>query len=540
MRILLLAAASCAALTACAAGQAGAPVAAHTTQAATDFITADAIEAHIRFLASDLLEGREAGTRGYDIAAAYVESEYRLLGLEPGGLDGYYADVPLQEMTVVPGAAAMEIEGEALTHGESFLVGTHPTLDESDITAEAVFVGYGFDVPELGLNSYDGVDLDGKIAVVLFGTPEGLPSDVAAHLNSTRTKANMAAAHGAAGVIFVAAEGLTRFPFERMRQFAGRPETSTAEAEANPAIRVRVTIGRAAAERLFAGTGQELSALVETAREGGAFESFALGKTIHLAQATTRTDIESENVIGIIPGSDPQLVDEVVVVTAHLDHIGICRPMAEEGEDRICNGALDNASGTSIMIETARAMSQGPAPRRTVAFVALTAEEKGLLGAAHLAFNPPPALEGMVANINLDMPVIRYEFEDLIGFGAEHSSLGPVADAAARRSGASLTPDPLPEQALFVRSDHYHFVRAGVPALFLMTGFSSPDPEDDEGQGFLRFLGGDYHAPGDEADAGVRYDQGAKFARINYEIISAIANADESPSWNADSPFNPD
>lgn len=539
MRSFLLAAASCAALTACAATQAGAPAAPAPFAAATNVITANAIEAHIRFLASDLLEGREAGTRGYDIAAAYVESEYRLLGLQPGGIEGYYADVPLQEMTVVPEAAAMSIEGEALVHGEDFLVGTHPTLDASEVTAEAVFVGYGFDVPELGLDSYEGVDLDGKIAIVLFGTPEGLPSDVAAHLNSTRTKANMAAAHGAQAVIFLAAEGLTRFPFDRMRQYAGRPETSTAEAEADPSIRVRATIGEGAAQRLFAGTGHELSEIVETAREGGAFESFALGRTVHLAQATTRTDIESENVIGIIPGSDPDLADEVVVVTAHLDHIGICRPMAEEGEDRICNGALDNASGTAIMIETARAMREGPAPRRTVAFVALTAEEKGLLGAAHLAFNPTPALEGMVANINLDMPVIRYEFDDLIGFGAEHSSLGPVAERAVEAAGASLTPDPLPQQALFVRSDHYHFVRAGVPALFLMTGFSSPNEEDDEGQGFLRFLGGDYHAPGDEADAGVMFDQGAKFARINYEIITSIANADESPSWNADSPFNP-
>lgn len=539
MRTLLLAAASLAVLSACAtppASTGAAPAAAR----AADVISANAIEAHIRFLADDLLEGREAGTRGYDIAAAYLESEFRLLGLRPGGLDGYRAAVPLQEMRVDPEGAAFEIEGETLTYGEDFLVAAHPEFDASEVEGELVFVGYGFDMPELGLESYADIDVEGKIVVALYGTPEGLPSDVAAHLNKTATKADMAAAHGAQGLILIAAEGLTRFPFARMTQYAGRPSTTTAAAGADPRIRVSATVGAQTAERLFEGSGHAFSAIVEAAREGATFDSFALNKTVRLAQASTREMIESDNVIAILPGSDPQLAGEVIVVTAHLDHIGICRPLAEAGEDRICNGAVDNASGTAIMLETARAMSQGPAPRRTVAFVALTAEEKGLLGAEHLAANPTPALEGMVANVNLDMPVIRYEFDDLIAFGAEHSSLGPVAEAAAARAGASLSPDPLPQQALFVRSDHYPFVRQGIPAIFLMTGFSSPNPDDDEGQGFTRFLGGDYHGPGDEADAGVLFDQGAKFARINYEIITSIANADESPSWNPDSPFNPE
>lgn len=539
MRTLLFAAASLAVLTACATPSVSTE-AAGIAAPATDVISANAIEAHIRFLADDLLEGREAGTRGYDIAAAYVESEYRLLGLQPGGNDGYRAAVPLQEMRVDPAGAVFELNGEALTYGEDFLVGAHPELDASEVEGELVFVGYGFDMPELGLDAYADVDVDGKIVVALFGAPEGLPSDVAAHLNKTSTKADMAAANGAEGLILIAAEGLTRFAFPRMVQYAGRPETTTAAAEGDTRIKVGAVIGAETAERLFEGTGHPFPGILQAALDGETLDSFALDRTARLAQTSTREAIASENVIAILPGSDPELADEVVVVTAHLDHIGICRPMAEEGEDRICNGALDNASGTAIMLETARAMSQGEAPRRTVAFVALTAEEKGLLGAAHLAFNPTPALRGMVANINLDMPVIRYEFDDLIGFGAEHSSLGPVAEAAAARAGASLTPDPLPQQALFVRSDHYHFVRRGIPALFLMTGFSSPDPEDDEGQGFLRFLGGDYHGPGDEADAGVLFEQGAKFARINYEIISSIANGDEAPTWNEDSPFNPE
>lgn len=538
MRPMLTAAAMMAALTALTAcqTQSAAPDSASAQPAGPD-ISANAIEAHIRFLASDLLEGREAGTRGYDIAAAYIVSEYRRLGLEPGGSDGYYDPVPLQTMTVVADAARMRIGDEALDYGQTFLVGPHAEHDASEIEAEAVFVGYGLDMPELGLADYEGLDVEGKIVVTLAGAPDNVPSDVAAHLNSTITRTSTAAAHGAAGLIYIAPEGLTRWDFDRLIPRASRPSTSTAAATATD-LQVTATIGDAGAQILFDGTEHNFEALKEAALAGEDLPRFALGKSVHLAQATQREIIESDNVIGILPGSDPELAGEVVVVTAHLDHIGICQPLSDE--DRICNGALDNASGTSIMLETARAMSEAGAPRRTVAFVALTAEEKGLLGAAHLAANPTPALEEMVANVNLDMPVIRYVFDDLIAFGAEHSSLGPIAEAAALRADAYLTPDPMPEQALFTRSDHYHFVRQGVPSLFLMTGFSSPDEADDEGQGFLQFLGGDYHGPGDEADAGVLFDQGAKFARINYEIIASIANADARPSWNADSPFNPE
>ncbi|PWE17507.1 aminopeptidase [Marinicauda salina] len=501
--------------------------------------TADAIEAHIRFLADDLLEGREAGEPGYDRAALYVETQFRLMGLEPGGSDGYYAPVPLMTISSDPDRAAMSVDGDALTLGEDFLVSPHAVKEESAVEAEAVFVGYGIDAPSLGYDDYAGVDVEGRIAVALSGTPEGLPSDVAAHLNSTRTRAAIAADAGAAALVLIPAEGLTRFPFARLAQFANRPSTTTPAASAGADLEATAMVSEAAAARLFANAPQSFETVVAAARAGESLPTFPLETTVSIAQATRRETIDSANVIGVLPGSDPALAGETVVVTAHLDHLGVCQPLSDE--DRICNGALDNASGVAIMLETARAMAAGPGPRRSVAFVALTAEEKGLLGSAHLAANPTPAMGEMVANVNLDMPVIRYEFADMVGFGAEHSSLGPLTEAAVARAGAALSPDPMPEQSLFVRSDHYNFVREGVPSIFLMTGFASPDPEDDEGQGFRRFLGGDYHGPGDEAIEGlVRYDQGAKFARINYEIITAIADADERPRWNEDSYFGDD
>ncbi|XBQ14977.1 MAG: M28 family metallopeptidase [Oceanicaulis sp.] len=532
MHRFLIAGASALVLSACATGASETQIAAPDGVQAE--VSASAIEAHIRFLADDLMEGRSAGERGYDLAANYVEAQYRVIGLQPGGTDGYRAAVPLQTMTPVPEMARFAIDGEAMTPGEDFIVSASAHHDESDVTAPAVFAGYGLVAPEYGFDAYDGLDVAGKVVVVLAGAPDGPPSDVAAHLNSTRTKAAFAAEAGAAGLIVIPAEGLTRWTYERMAARAASPSMTTAAASGDARLQVEAAISEDAAARLFAAAPQSFADILAAARAGDAIESFDLGAEVSLAQATTRESFEDDNVVGVLPGSDPALADQPIVVTAHLDHIGICR--LEDAEDRICNGALDNASGTSIMIETARALAQGEALRRPVVFVALAAEERGLLGSAHIAANPTPAMAGMAANINLDMPVIRYRFNDLIAFGAEHSTLGPLAETAADRRAITLTPDPLPEQALFVRSDHYNFVREGVPSLFLMTGFSSPDPADDQGQGFLNFLGGDYHAPGDEVEQ-VLFEEGAKFAEINLEIIREVANADDAPAWNEDSFF---
>lgn len=533
MRLDLIAAASALALSAC------------TTVLAEDeanlapqdgaSVSAEAIEAHIRFLADDAMEGREAGTRGYDLAANYVEAQYRAIGLQPGGDIGYRAEVPLQTMMTVPEAAGLEINGEVMTPGEHFIVSASAVHDESDITAPAVFVGQGLVAPRLGINAYEGVDVTGKIVVMLSGAPDGMASDVAAHLGSTRTRAQFAAEAGAVGMITIPAEGLTRWHYERLASFAARPSMTTAAADGGAGLQARASISNEAAERLFANAPQSFDAVLQAAINGEPLPSFELDAEARITQATTREMVYDDNVVGILPGTDPALSDELVIVTAHLDHLGLCR--MEEAEDRICNGALDNASGTSIMIETARAMAAAGGARRPIAFVALAAEEQGLLGSAHIAQNPPASWPEMVANINLDMPVIRYRFNDLIGFGAEHSTVGDVAEVAVTARGLALTPDPLPEQALFVRSDHYNFVREGVPAIFLMTGFDSPDPEDDEGQGFLRFLGGDYHSPGDETDQ-VLFDEGAKFADLNMAIIEAVANGDETPRWHEDSFFN--
>ena len=233
----------------------------------------------------------------------------------------------------------------------------------------------------------------------------------------------------------------------------------------------------------------------------------------------------------MIPGSDPVLSNEYVVLSAHLDHVGTNENA--KGDDKIFNGAMDNATGTSMLLEVARAfMNYGFRPRRSILLVSVTAEEKGLLGAEYFAHFPTVPAKSMVANVNLDMPVLLYDFQDVIAFGAEHSSLGEVTERAVAKAGIVTTPDPMPEQNLFVRSDHYRFVQQGIPSVFLMTGFLETPDGQNGGEIFKNFLATNYHSPKDAPDQPLNYKAGAKFAFVNFLIANEIANAKERPTWN--------
>lgn len=509
------------------------------------------IEAHIRFLAHDLLGGRDSGTDGYQIAANYVATQYRLMGLQPGGDDGgYFAMVPFQRLSSDASGAAFSVgEGSdavAFQHGRDVFVSANPVIDEATATGEAVFVGYGLTLPHHGYDDYAGIDVTGRIVIVVSGAPDIMASDERSHQQRSSTKLANAAAHGAIGIITVSPATAEQFAGFYGR-FEGRSRVELAPSAADASynqIVASAAVSSEVAAAIFANAPMSYEDAVAALAEGPA--SFATGTTVSISQRSVRELYEDPNVVGILPGTDPELADEYVILTAHLDHIGTltdaetgvvsgCRAASEE--DRICNGAVDNASGVAIMLETARTFLEDGAARRSIVFVALAAEEKGLLGSEYYAANPTVPREGMVANVNLDMPVIVYEFSDVIAFGAERSELGPIAARAAARLGVEVSPDPIPEQNLFVRSDHYSFVRQGVPSIFLMTGFSSPNPMWDEGEGFMGFLNTHYHRSSDQLDLDLLYDQAAKFANINYLISREIADTGEAPAWNEDDFF---
>lgn len=497
----------------------------------------DRVRAHVEFLADDLLEGRDAGTRGYDLAAKYVASQYQALGLTPAGADGsWYQQVPLQKSTLIDPAGAVTIGGKSFANGGDVLFGASAREAAQRIEAPVVFVGFGMIAPERGIDDYQGLDVKGKYVAYLSGFPKGMPSDIGAHLASERAK--FAQAKGAIGTISIMTPtSLKAFPWARRAAYAGEPgytwvgPDGQAHVEA-PGIRAGAALHGPAMDALFAGAPRSLkSVLAETEKTGGRPKGFALKPSVTIARTSAKEVVHSPNVVAVLPGSDPALANEYVVLMGHLDHDGV--DPTHEGDDKIYNGAMDNAAGISTMLEVARAMAtSGTRPKRSILFAAVTAEEDGLLGADYLARHPVVKGGKVVGVVNLDMPVLTYDFTDVIAFGAEHSTLGPIVARAAARDKVALSPDPIPEQGVFTRSDHYMFVRQGVPSVFLVTGYAGAGKKANE-----TFEEKHYHQVSDDLKVGFDWNAGAKFARINYLIAREIADAPEAPRWYANSFF---
>lgn len=262
--------------------------------------------------------------------------------------------------------------------------------------------------------------------------------------------------------------------------------------------------------------------LVEAQTDAGWFQIAKL--PITMGNPPRKRTYKAPNVIGVLPGSDPVLKNEYVVLSAHLDHVGT-DPL--RAGDKIYNGAMDNASGVATMLETARVFAGSKhRPKRSILFVALAGEESGLLGSNYLARNPVVGTGKVVANVNLDMPILLYDFQDVIAFGGEHSTMGEVTARTGASMGVSVSPDPMPEEDFFERSDHYSFVKVGVPSIFLMTGFKNGGEK-----AFRTFLAKNYHQPSDQTDLPFNWEAGAKFARLNYLIARDVADAPEAPRW---------
>lgn len=494
------------------------------------------LKAHVQFLASDSLQGREAGTREYDIAADYVAAQYLALGLKPAGDKGSFLQrVPLLSTRLLD-KGELTLVGrtgeQALTFGSDFVLSPSLTTPSLAIEAPLVFAGFGIVAPGLKRDDYAGLDVKGKIVVVLAGAPKLIPGEERAHYGSGTTKALIAESKGAIGMLTVEtptrvkvrplAEVAKDWDDQRMvwRQPDGSGFTPGGRAPTLGAISLK------AADTLLAGLPGGAAAVMKAAE---APEGRVKGAPLRLsARIRVRSEIkpaESSNVAGLLEGSDPALKAETVILSAHLDHVGIGVPV---NGDAIYNGAMDNAMGTAAMIEVARRMVEaGERPKRSILFLAVTAEEKGLVGADYFARHPTIARDAMVANVNLDMPILTYRFEDVVAFGADRSSLGPIVKAAAAPLGIALSPDPSPDQAIFTRSDHYRFVQQGVPAVFLVTGDNGPGKA-----GNADFLKHHYHKPSDQVTLPIDWTAGVRFIDLNLAITRALASAPERPRWN--------
>jgi len=505
------------------------------------FVRQEAIRSHVDFLASDLLEGRAAASRGYDIAAAYVASQFRQSGLAPPGDQAdFYQTVPLLEATpVLPGSLAewvVEGETQRFEYGTDYLPSADFTSASSTLSAPLVFAGYGVEAPELGHDDLANVDLKGRIAVIFTGAPAKFPHDQRAYYSWNNGKFATLIEHGAVGALLIESPAdAKRTPWERSVAMSWTPQMRWIDEVGVPynafeALKLRFRFNQPAAARLFDSAGHDFDAILAAA-EAGDVQGFELPGLFTLSATTGLRRTESMNVIGAVTGSDPQIRHQYVVVSAHLDHLG--RGAAVAG-DSIYNGAHDNALGTAIMLEMARALNaSGTRPRRTIVFAALTAEEKGLIGSDYLAAHPPYPIGDLVANVNLDMPMLLTPTLDLIARGEQHSSLGAIARHSAAAHGYKLSPDPTPEQVSFIRSDQFSFIQRGVPSIVLGGGYIGRDRNIDVTAMRAEFLKNHYHQPSDQTSLPMDLGGAAELARINLRIVLNVANAPSAPSWKA-------
>lgn len=504
------------------------------------------IRAHLSFLADDLLEGRETGSRGYDIAARYVAAQFLQYGVKPmGGKDSYLQPVPLRATHLVQESPVVELRAggrtETLAYPDDYAVGGSLLEDRSEASAPLVFVGYGIEAGRFGHDDYAGVDARGKIVVTLSGKPSSFPTEEGAHFSSGEHKRSVAARHGAVGIVTLQTPVAEKAsPFARHKDYRFAPSMSWVQPDGTPArelaaMQNRISLSIPASKKLFAQAGTRLDDIFALAAANRPLPHMDLGMSMRMFKKSVRSEVASNNVVGMIEGADPVLKNEYVVFTAHLDHIGQFR---ERSGDNIFNGAMDNASGVATLIETARLFTRsGVRPKRSVLFVAVTGEEKGLLGSDYFATNPTVPRGAMVANVNLDMPLLVFDFNNVMAFGAQHSTLKGTAARALQKMGMDLIADPWPELGLFTRSDHYMFVRQGIPSIFLATGMGSGTKGEEPARLWSEFLATRYHQPNDDLTQAINYDAAARFAQLNYNIAREIADAPARPAWNKDDFF---
>ena len=502
--------------------------------AEADRVSWPRVHADIGFLADDLLEGRAAGTRGYDLAARYVAAQMAQAGLEPAFGGDWFQRFPLLESRVDQAEAELTLDGQPLVPGEDFLAAKNFFAEESVVAGSVVLAGFGVRAPELGHDDYAGLDVRGRIVAMFSGAPATFPNDQRAFHSSGTRKARLAAELGAAGIITIRTRvDQERVAWDRMQNGAAFPRMRWLDDEgrphdAFPRLKGAAILSDGARGRLFDAVAMTESQALDAAAAGTA-PRMDLNLTARMRTVSRISPAQSSNVGGLLPGGDPTRRDEWIVITAHLDGLGIG---PEIDGDAIYNGAYDNASGIAFLLETARLLAaDDAAPARSVLFLAVGAEERGLLGSDYFARHPPLPIDRIVANTNMDMAIMTFPVADIVAFGAEHTTLGPMAARAAEDAGFRIAPDPMPEEVIFIRSDQFSFVKQGVPAIYLDVGTGSRDPTVDGSEAVREFLTTHYHRPSDDMTRTFHVDSMVRFVAANLALIRAIADAPDPPRW---------
>jgi Zn-dependent M28 family amino/carboxypeptidase len=506
-------------------------------------ISADRIKADVAYLASDRLEGRAPGTRGEFLATEYIAGEFKKAGLKPIGDRGtYFQRVELLRVVTSPNATLRAVKGEAALdipceEGFSGRSQTQSELEEFD--AEAVFVGHGITAPEFGWDDYKGVDAKGKVVVLFTNEP---PSDDPKFFGGTALtyygrwtyKYEEAARRGARACFIIHTRETAGYPYSVVRPLDG---AQLKREPGQPALAFAGWLSREWGDKLLGLSGRTVEDALKEADTKG-FKPYSLGVNLKGRMPTTVEKMVSNNVVGLAEGSDPDLKAEVVVFTAHWDHLGVGRAVFG---DNIYNGAADNATGCALLLELARAWSaQSPRPKRSAVFLAVTAEEKGLLGSKYYARNPLVPLGKTALDLNFDMILPLGVPESVVATGAERTTAWPAVKAAAEKNGLEIEADQRADLGIYYRSDHFSMAQAGVPAFSVAPGMKiKGKPKDFAVKAYKEFNDKAYHTPQDEMRPDWDFSGFVVLARFTLDVARDVANADRLPTWNPGDEFRP-
>jgi Zn-dependent M28 family amino/carboxypeptidase len=504
------------------------------------------LRSHIKFLSDDLLEGRGTGARGGLLAAKYIAAKFESLGLEPAAADRtYFQQVGLvgikadqSTKLTVKGAG----ESAEFAYGEQFVAGADIEKPEIPINADVIFLGYGVQSPENNWDDYKGLDVRGKVLLMMVNDPPATQAEpnlfggkALTYYGRWTYKYEEAARRGALGVILIHTNESAGYGWQVVRSSWGGERFGLVPTPGTPALSLKAWMTEDAARKLASIGGQNLDQLRQAA-QSRAFRPVPLNAKVETTLKTTVRRVQAPNVVAILRGSDDALRGEYVVFSAHWDHLGV-RP--DQAGDNIYNGAVDNATGIAGMLAIAKAcQSLNTKPKRSILFIATTAEEQGLLGAEHYARYPVVPLAKTVANINLDSMNVLGQTTDITPLGADRSTLGKFIEAVAGENQLTISPDARPEQGSFYRSDHFPFAKAGIPAVSFNPGTNFVGHSAEWGrEKFKDYNENRYHQPSDEYSPHWDFNGLVQQAKLAFWVGLRVANADETPQWNKGDEF---
>jgi Zn-dependent M28 family amino/carboxypeptidase len=491
---------------------------------------------HVKLLAADNMEGRETGSPGLRRAEAYVVEQLKVAGLQPAGSDGFYQPVKFVSREIVEKDSSASLvragKAEPLTLGVDAIFSTRVDL-APQLEAPLVFVGYGLRIPEKNYDDLAGLDLKGKVAVLIMGSPVEIPGPMASHYQTAKQRWSAFEKAGAVGLISILNPASMDIPWSRIALNRARPGMDLAGPEFNETQgeQLAMVFNPARAEKLFEGSGHTFPALTALARDRKPLPRFPLTVSIKTTTKVEKKAVESANVVAKLPGADPQLKNEYVVLSAHVDHLGIGEPI---NGDRIYNGAMDNASGTAVLLDVAASLKKTSArPKRSLLFLFVTGEEKGLLGSKYFVAHPTVDPHSMVADINVDMFLPIYPLKVLTVYGLEESDLGDLAREVAQERAVGVQADPEPLRNSFIRSDQYNFIAHGIPALSMSVAATS----DAERDLHKRWLTNRYHAPSDDLQQPVNLSAAANYEEVVRGLMIKVGDDSRRPQWKSNSFF---